>query len=259
MKIDTILYNGNVHTMDARRPRAQAIVIRQGKFVTAGMDKDLRDLIRPGIEAVNLEGRTVIPGLCDAHLHFVSAGQRIQLVDHNDLPSLEEAVRRIAERVTQTAPGTWVLARGWDQTEAFKVRYFELLFACTPVGQEDPYTSLLLKLYRFKTRQGYRALQASFVSKLVSTHDESRPIFDSHVSNFFGLRVPSVAHPINDRIAAFVSSLGRIQEHYEEWASDRRFRDLEAVLFRKQPKLKDCHRTRLFDFLVWTIGDKELT
>jgi len=123
MKIDMVLYNGNVHTMDPLRPRAQAIVIRDGKFVTAGMDKDLRDLVRPGIEAVNLEGRTVIPGLCDAHLHFVSAGQRIQLVDHNDLPSLEEAVRRVGERVARSAPGAWVLARGWDQTEWVENRY----------------------------------------------------------------------------------------------------------------------------------------
>ena len=48
MKIDTILYNGNVHTLDARRPRAQAIAIRQGRIVTAGMDQDLRERIRPG-------------------------------------------------------------------------------------------------------------------------------------------------------------------------------------------------------------------
>ena len=80
MKIDTILYNGNIHTLDPRRPRAQAIVIRQGRFVTAGMDKDLRDLIRPGVEAINLEGRTVIPGLCDAHLHFASVALGMQRV-----------------------------------------------------------------------------------------------------------------------------------------------------------------------------------
>jgi predicted amidohydrolase YtcJ len=123
MSIDTILYNGNVHTMDPRRPRAQAVVIRQGRVVTAGMDKDLRDLIRPGVEAINLEGRTVIPGLCDAHLHFVSAGQVMQQVDHNDLPSLEEAIRRVGDRVAKTPKGQWIFARGWDQTEWAENRY----------------------------------------------------------------------------------------------------------------------------------------
>src|SRR5712692_390244 len=117
MKIDTILYNGNIHTMDARRPRAQAIAIRQGRIVTAGMDKDLRERIRPGVEAINLEGRTVIPGLCDAHIHFSSAALEMQQVNHNDLPSLEEALRRVAGRVAVTPNGQWILGRGWDQTE----------------------------------------------------------------------------------------------------------------------------------------------
>jgi predicted amidohydrolase YtcJ len=123
MKFDTILYNGNVHTMDPRRPRAQAVVVRRGRFITAGMDKDLRDLIRPGVEAINLEGRTVIPGLCDAHLHFISAGQVMQQVDHNDLPSLAEAVRRIGERAAKTPKDQWIFARGWDQTEWAENRF----------------------------------------------------------------------------------------------------------------------------------------
>lgn len=147
---------------------------------------------------------------------------------------------------------------GAGLSEPFKQRYFELLFACNPLGQADPYTPLLRELYRFKTRRGHRALQASFVSKLVSMHDESRPIYDRHVSNYFSLRVPSVALPTEVRIAGFVTILQRIQEHYEHWAIDRRFRGLETVMFRKQPKLKDCHPTRLCDFLVWTVGDKKL-
>jgi hypothetical protein len=148
---------------------------------------------------------------------------------------------------------------GAGLTEAFKVRYFKLLFACTPIGQEDPYTSLLLKLYRLPNRQGYHTIQASFVSKLVSIRDESRPIYDRYVSHFFGLRVPSVAHPPEARIAGFISILERIQNHYEKWAADRRFRDLKTTLLGKQPKLKDCHPSRLCDLLVWTVGKKKLT
>ncbi|MBI1801077.1 MAG: amidohydrolase, partial [Chloroflexi bacterium] len=123
MKIDTVLYNGNVHTMDPKRPRAQAVVIRHGRIVTTGMDKDLRDLIRPGVQAINLEGRTVIPGLCDAHLHFASASLGMQRVDHNDLPSLAEALRRVAARAAKTPKGQWILGRGWDQTEWVENRY----------------------------------------------------------------------------------------------------------------------------------------
>jgi hypothetical protein len=142
-------------------------------------------------------------------------------------------------------------------TDEFKRRYFELLRTCAPIGQEDPHTRLLLDLYGFKTRQHKNTIQASFVSKLVAIKDESRPIFDRHVSHFFGLSVPSVGTP-EFRVAGFVLNLRRIQEQYEEWGSDRRFLDIETVLFRKQPKLRDCHRSRLCDFLVWTVGEKKL-
>ena len=146
-------------------------------------------------------------------------------------------------------------------SEPFKQRYFELLFTCNPLGKADPYTPLLCELYQFKMRRGHRALQASFVSKLVSIHDESRPIYDRHVSNFFDLHLlkKSKAHPTGMRIAEFVTILQRIQTHYEQWTTNRRFRELKAVLFRKQPKLKECHPTRLCDFLVWTVGDERLT
>lgn len=142
-------------------------------------------------------------------------------------------------------------------TDAFTRRYFELLFACTPVGQGDPHTPLLLDLYRFHRRKGDQTIQASFVTKLVSIHDESRPIFDRHVSHFFGMGVPSVG-TTEFRVAGFVSNLQRIQGHYESWATDPRFCDIKTALLRKQPKLNDCHPSRLCDFLVWTAGDQKL-
>src|SRR5437763_9275715 len=117
MKIDTVLYNGNIHSMDARRPRAQAIAIRRGRILATGMDQDLRERIRAGVKSINLEGRTVIPGLCDAHLHFVSAALAMQRVDLNNLSSLEEALARVAERAARTPKGQWIVGRGWDWTE----------------------------------------------------------------------------------------------------------------------------------------------
>jgi len=138
-------------------------------------------------------------------------------------------------------------------TEAFKDRYFELLFDCSPKGRKDPYTPLLLELYKFPRRQHDQTLQGSFVTKLVSIHDESRPIYDRHVSDFFGLRVPSIG-PTAFRIAGFVANLAHIQKHYEDWEADRRFRGLQAALVRKQPRMEKCHPNRVCDFLVWTIG-----
>lgn len=142
-------------------------------------------------------------------------------------------------------------------TPKFKRRYFELLFECSPSGHPDPYTPILIELHAFERLKGGPSIQASFVSKLVAIHDESRPIYDRHVSNFFGMGVPTIGTP-EFRIAGFVANLVRIQEQYEEWAGDPRFGAIQATVFKKQPRLKDCHPSRLCDLLVWTVGSKGL-
>lgn len=137
-------------------------------------------------------------------------------------------------------------------TEPFKQRYFELLFALDP-NQADPYTPLLLELYEFPRRQGDKALQCSFVSKLVAIHDEARPIYDGSVSDFFGVSAPS-AGSVEFRISGFVTNLNYIKEHYEAWTQDERFQPLLDRLCAQHPTLRECHPVRLCDFLVWTVG-----
>jgi hypothetical protein len=143
-------------------------------------------------------------------------------------------------------------------TEEFKARYFEMLFAFVPGEQVDPYTPLLLELYTFPRRQGDQTLQASFVSKLIAIHDESRPIFDRQVSNFFGLFVPCVGK-VEFRITHFIRHLSYLQGQHESWAGDRRFQSISQQLFLKQPALRNCHASRICDFLVWTVGAEELS
>lgn len=140
-------------------------------------------------------------------------------------------------------------------TDAFKSEYFDRLFKCRPVGDPDPHTPLLRRLYEFPRRQGDHVLQASFVTKLVSIHDETRPIFDRHVSGFFGVGVPRVGST-DFRIAGFVANLRHIQNQYESWARDPRFARLRKSLIAKQPRMADCHPTRVCDFLVWAAGAK---
>jgi hypothetical protein len=142
-------------------------------------------------------------------------------------------------------------------TEAFKKRYFEHLHSCRPIGKKDPYTALLMDLYQIQRRQGGHSIQASFVSKLVSIHDESRPIYDRHVSNFFGVGVPALGPP-EFRMAGFVWNLALIQSQYEGWAVDKRFRGIRKTLIQRQPQLEGCHSSRLCDLLVWTVGSKGL-
>lgn len=143
-------------------------------------------------------------------------------------------------------------------SETLKNRYFERLFSLRlTLNHEPPYAELLQELYEFKRRKGDQVLGVSFVSKLVAMHDESRPLYDRHVRNFFGLSKPGLGS-VEFQIAGFIYNLGIIRNHYQTWGTEPDFNHLLKPLLERIPPLKHCHLNRLCDFLVWTAGRKKL-
>ena len=115
MNADLVLLNGAIHTMDRRMPRASAVAVAGDRIVAVGADADMRRLLAPGGEIVDLGGRTVVPGLIDAHLHFLSYGLSLREIDLIGVPSLAAAQQLVAARAAQTSAGHWLTGRGWDQ------------------------------------------------------------------------------------------------------------------------------------------------
>jgi predicted amidohydrolase YtcJ len=111
---DLVLYNGTIYTMDPRKPTAEAIAIAGDRITAVGDGDTMRDAPRTRGQAIDLQGRTVVPGMIDAHLHFLSYSLRLDLVQIHELPSLEETLQRVAERVALTEAGTWVRGGGWN-------------------------------------------------------------------------------------------------------------------------------------------------
>jgi predicted amidohydrolase YtcJ len=72
---DHLLLNGNLVTMDPRRPRAEAVALRDGKFLAVGSTDEMAALAGNRTTVTDLGGRTVLPGLIDAHIHGVSSGR----------------------------------------------------------------------------------------------------------------------------------------------------------------------------------------
>jgi predicted amidohydrolase YtcJ len=116
MEADRVLYNGKIHTMDSAVPQARAIAIAGNRVAAVGSDDEMRSLLRDGGEAIDLGGRTVVPGFTDAHLHFMSYGISLKQVDLAEVPTLEEALSRVAAGAAATPQGQWVRGRGWDHS-----------------------------------------------------------------------------------------------------------------------------------------------
>ena len=111
---DAVYVGGRIFTMDEDFGIVEAMAVREGRIVATGSVSSIRRSYTAPVE-VDLAGRTVLPGLIDAHAHFVSLGIARMTVDLFGVESLEEASRRVEERVRRSSAGQWVRGRGWDQ------------------------------------------------------------------------------------------------------------------------------------------------
>jgi len=113
----TILYNGNILTVNNRQPRAQAVAIADGRFLAVGANDEVQQLATSRTAKIDLGGKTVVPGFIDAHSHPAVAGRlHLRQVDC-DLRSIEEIQGAIRQRATQTPKGQWVLGFKYDDTK----------------------------------------------------------------------------------------------------------------------------------------------
>ena len=113
--IQTILLNGNIITLDASQPRVSALAVSYGRVVALGTDAEIRRLANAATAECNLDGKTVLPGLTDAHIHWEWQSRALRSVDVFEAPSKQQALERVGLRVEQTAPGEWVEGQGWTQ------------------------------------------------------------------------------------------------------------------------------------------------
>jgi predicted amidohydrolase YtcJ len=111
-----ILYNARIFTMDSRRPTASAIVIDHGYIQAIGDQQTFLSEYGESIQRSDLGGRTVIPGLTDAHIHLQHYALSLQRVDC-ETKTKEKCLKNVAANVEATSHGEWILGHGWNQNE----------------------------------------------------------------------------------------------------------------------------------------------
>ena len=120
---DTILVNGKILTVDTQFSTREAIAIRDGKITAVGSSSDVRKQAGPRTRVIDLQGRTVIPGFIDSHIHAIRAGQTFTTeVNWVGATSIAEAMNRIHEASLAKKPGSWLIVAGGWKAEQFKER-----------------------------------------------------------------------------------------------------------------------------------------
>ena len=111
---DLILSGGAVYTVDDARPWAEAVAVRNGRIAAVGSDADVRQLMGPQTEVVQLGGRMLLPGFQDAHVHPASGGLERDRCDLTEAYSRDEYARIISAYAAEHPDAPWILGGGWS-------------------------------------------------------------------------------------------------------------------------------------------------
>ena len=112
-----ILINGCFNTIDREQPQASAVAIQDGRFLAVGDTDYVMRHRRDGSQVIDLNGRTVVPGLNDSHLHLIRGGLNYNLeLRWEGVPSLADALRMLKEQADRTPHPQWVrVVGGWNE------------------------------------------------------------------------------------------------------------------------------------------------
>jgi predicted amidohydrolase YtcJ len=111
----TIYSNARIHTGDPSRPVVEALAERSGMVIATGSLLDIKRAVGVDAQVVDLGGRTVLPGLIDAHGHIASLGAfGLGVIDLSSATSFDDVVRAAAAAAAKKASGEWVLGGRWD-------------------------------------------------------------------------------------------------------------------------------------------------
>jgi predicted amidohydrolase YtcJ len=142
---DLILTNAKVTTLDRENPEAQAIAIRDGKFLAVGTEQDVR-AAAPKAQIIDVNGRRVIPGLIDSHMHIIRGGLNYNMeLRWDGVPSLAEAMAMLKRQVDNTPAPQWVRVVGGFTEHQFAEKRLPTIAELNAVAPDTPV--FILHLY----------------------------------------------------------------------------------------------------------------
>ena len=111
---DLVVLHGKVWTVDKAHPQAEALAVVGSLIVAVGTDADIRNWIGPQTKIIDAQGKTVLPGFNDAHVHFTTGGREISGVKLRDAATPKEFSGRIGEHARTLNKGEWITGGTWD-------------------------------------------------------------------------------------------------------------------------------------------------
>lgn len=121
LRLDAVVWNARVITVDPRQPAAEAFAIRDGRFLTVGSNAEIRPLAGGSAQIIDAKGCTIVPGFIDTHNHLGGTTLLYEVLVGNpfevEFVTVDSIIGKLRERAAQTPAGDWVEGYFFDDTK----------------------------------------------------------------------------------------------------------------------------------------------
>ncbi|TZG28091.1 amidohydrolase [Sphingomonas montanisoli] len=144
--VDMIVTNARITTLDRANPSAQAVAIRDGKFLAVGSEQEVRAAAGPNAQVIDAKGRRLIPGLIDSHIHVIRGGLNYNMeLRWEGVPTLADAMAMLKKQAENTPPPQWVRVVGGFTEHQFAEKRLPTIDEINAAAPETPV--FILHLY----------------------------------------------------------------------------------------------------------------
>src|SRR5690625_863191 len=137
-KADLVLKNGHILTVDADFRKAKAVAIKDGKFLAVGDNDEIAALTGDNTKVIDLNGKTVVPGLIDNHQHQYSGALNAKLVSLLQAKSIADVQDALKKRANDTAKGEWIGASSAWHESTLEERRLPTRYEIDEVTPDNP-------------------------------------------------------------------------------------------------------------------------
>lgn len=231
-----VIKGGSIYTMNPSQPKVEAVVVVADTIAFAGSEKEADEWIGKDTKIIDLQGKTMTPGLVEGHAHIMGIGYNELNLDLMGVTSYDEIVARVQEAVSKAKPGEWIIGRGWHQDKwttkpEVMVKGFPVHKKLSEVSPNNPvYLSHASGHAVFVNAKAMEIAGVNQLSKenLQTVKIEGGEIIRDELGNPTGLFSEGMA-------------MGLISKHLPEESDERNATALELAI-------KACHRNGITSF-----------
>lgn len=138
--MDLILFNGKIRTLTKDNPVVEAVAIKGNTIQNVGTSSDILKLKNNDTKIIDLEGKTVVPGFNDSHMHLLNYGYSLMQADLNFIESIDALKERMSSFIEKNniQEGKWVRGRGWNHDYFEGEKRFPTRYDLDEISMEYP-------------------------------------------------------------------------------------------------------------------------